>query len=205
MAQWAGGPAYLFARNHCRCDTADAEIRKGCLLCLESIPDPFFWSRLGRNRFDLPDGRYGVLYTGEDLETCVIEVFGDRWLNERALSLQSLAKFEVLTFAVKAELYVADLTGPGLNLIGTDANLFASNEYNLTQQWSRQLMAHLQSRDGLRYRSLQESPKAQLRDLRYCRGEGRPRGGAGSPIRGASGALSHSRQIPGCTHGLKRP
>jgi len=159
MAQWAGGPAYLFARNHCRCDTADAEIRKGCLLCLESIPDPFFWSRLGRNRFDLPDGRYGVLYTGEDLETCVIEVFGDRWLNERALSLRSLAKFEVLTFAVKAELYVADLTGPGLNLIGTDANLFASNEYNLTQQWSRQLMAHLQSRDGLRYRSRKNPQK----------------------------------------------
>jgi hypothetical protein len=44
--------------------------------------DPFFWSRLGRNRFDLPDGRYGVLYAAQDLETCVLEVFGDRWLKE---------------------------------------------------------------------------------------------------------------------------
>jgi hypothetical protein len=48
--------------------------------------DPFFWSRLGRNRFDLPDGRYGLLYTAQDLETCVLEVFGDRWLKERVVA-----------------------------------------------------------------------------------------------------------------------
>ena|SRR5258708_5983230 len=81
--------------------------------------DPFFWSRLGRNRFDLPDGRYGVLYTAQDLETCVLEVFGDRWLKERVLAVAALPKFEVLTFAVWRELRVADLTGPALNRLGT--------------------------------------------------------------------------------------
>jgi len=115
--------------------------------------DPFFWSRLGRNRFDLPDGRYGVLYTAQDLETCVLEVFGDRWLKERVLTVTSLPKFEVLTFAVRRELRVADLTGPALNRLGTDANLFASNDYALTQEWSRQLMIHVQARDGIRYHS----------------------------------------------------
>jgi hypothetical protein len=80
--------------------------------------DPFFWSRLGRNRFDLPDGRYGVLYTAQDLETCVLEVFGDRWLQERVLAVTALPKFEVLTFAVRRELRVADLTGPALNRLG---------------------------------------------------------------------------------------
>jgi hypothetical protein len=45
--------------------------------------DPFFWSRLGGNRFDLPDCRSGVLYGAQGLETCVLEVFGDRWLKER--------------------------------------------------------------------------------------------------------------------------
>jgi hypothetical protein len=112
--------------------------------------DPFFWSRLGRNRFDLPDGRYGVLYTAQDLETCVLEVFGDRWLKERVLTVTSLPKFEVLTFAVRRELRVADLTGPALNRLGTDANLFASNDYALTQAWLRQLMIHAQARDGIR-------------------------------------------------------
>jgi hypothetical protein len=114
---------------------------------------PFFWSRLGRNRFDLPDGRYGVLYTAQDLETCVLEVFGDRWLKVRVLTVTSLPKFEVLTFAVWRELRVADLTGPALNRLGTDANLFASNDYALTQEWSRQLMIHAQARDGIRYHS----------------------------------------------------
>src|SRR5580704_21778 len=72
--------------------------------------DPFFWSRLGRNRFDLPDGRYGLLYTAQDLETSVLEVFGDRWLKERVLAANALSKFEVLIFAVQQELRVGDLT-----------------------------------------------------------------------------------------------
>jgi hypothetical protein len=115
--------------------------------------DPFFWSRLGRNRFDLPDGRYGVLCTAQDLETCVLEVFGDRWLKERVLAVAALSKFEVLTFAVRRAMQVADLTGPALNRLGTDANLFASNDYAVTQEWSRQLMTHAQARDGIRYHS----------------------------------------------------
>src|SRR5258708_10562740 len=115
--------------------------------------DPFFWSRLGRNRFDLPDGRYGVLYATQDLETCVLKVFGDRWLKERVMSVAALPNFEVLTFAAGQELRVADLIGPALNRLGTDANLFASNGYAVTQEWSRQLMNHAQARDGIRYHS----------------------------------------------------
>src|SRR4030081_1900373 len=85
--------------------------------------DPFFWSRLGRNRFDLPDGRYGVLYTAQDLETCVLEVFGDRWLKERVVAGGALPKFDVLTVAARRELRVADLTGPALNRLGAAAKL----------------------------------------------------------------------------------
>jgi RES domain len=117
------------------------------------VRDPFFWSRLGRGRFDVPGGRYGVLYTAEDLETCVLEVFGDRWLNERVLATPALSKFEVLTFAARPAVRVVDLTGSALNKLGTDANLFASNEYVVTQEWSRQLMMHAQARDGIRCHS----------------------------------------------------
>ena len=141
---------------------ADLGRRRLCLVLVPEIlvrisragyRDPFFWSRLGRNRFDLPDGRYGVLYTAQDLETCVLEVFGDRWLKERVMAVAALPKFELLTFAVRRELRVADLTGPALNRLGTDANLFASNDYAMTQEWSRQLMIHAQARDGIRYHS----------------------------------------------------
>src|SRR5258708_34468800 len=72
--------------------------------------DPFFWSRLGRSRFDLPDGRYGVLYTAQDLATCLLEVFGDRWLKELAAAVGGVRKFGVLTFALWGELRVANCT-----------------------------------------------------------------------------------------------
>jgi hypothetical protein len=122
--------------------------------------DPFFWSRLGRGWFDVPGGRYGVLYTAQDLETCVLEVFGDRWLKERVLAAAALSKFEVLTFAARPAMRVADLTGSALNRLGTDATLFASNEYVVTQDWSRQLMMHTQARDGIRYHS-RKNPRKQ--------------------------------------------
>jgi hypothetical protein len=41
-------------------------------------PDPIHWSRQGRYRFDDPAAPWGVCYTGEDFETALIEVFGDR-------------------------------------------------------------------------------------------------------------------------------
>ena len=69
------------------------------------------------------------------------------------MAVAALPKFELLTFAVRRELRVADLTGPALNRLGTDANLFASNDYAMTQEWSRQLMIHAQARDGIRYHS----------------------------------------------------
>jgi hypothetical protein len=121
--------------------------------------DPLFWSRLGRNRFDLPDGRYGLLYTAEDLETCVLEVFGDRWLKERVMAASALPKFEVLIFSVRPELRVVDLTGSALNRLGTDANLFASSDFAVTHEWSRQLMLHGQARDGIRYHSRKNPQK----------------------------------------------
>jgi RES domain len=113
-----------------------------CFVCL-----------LGRSRFDLPEGRFGVLYSAEDLETCLLEVFGDRWLKARLVSATELAKFEVLTFSVSREFRVVHLTGRWLNRLGTDASLFASANYALTQEWSRQLMAHPKARDGVCYHS----------------------------------------------------
>jgi putative transposase len=74
-------------------------------------------------------------------------------------------KFEVLTFAIRRELGVADLTGPALNRLGTDANWFASNDYAVTQEWSRQLMIHAKARDGIRYHSRKNPRKHNLCDL----------------------------------------
>jgi hypothetical protein len=120
--------------------------------------NPFFWSRLGCNRFDPPEGRFGVLYTAEDLETCLLEVFGDRWLKTRLVSVAELTKLEVLIFSLSREVRVVDLTGRWLNRLGTDSNLFASTDYALIQEWSRRLMEHPLARDGVCYHS-HKNPK----------------------------------------------
>jgi hypothetical protein len=127
-------------------------------ICRPGHPDPFFWSRLGLHRFDTPEGCYGILYCAEDLETALLEVFGDSWLKTRVLPVSELRLYEFLAFEVNADLRVTDLTGRNLSRLGTDSSLFASTEYLLTQEWSKQLMSHPQAKDGLRYHS-RKNPK----------------------------------------------
>src|ERR1700729_114756 len=38
--------------------------------------DPIFFGKSGDNRFDAPDGSYGVLYAGKDEYCCFIETCG---------------------------------------------------------------------------------------------------------------------------------
>ena len=166
--------------------------------------DPFFWSRLGRDRFDLPDGRYGLLYTAQDLETCVLEVFGDRWLKERILPVTALPSFEVLTITVRLQLQVADLIGAALNRLGTDSNLFASNDYAVTQEWSRQLMIHPQARDGIRYHSRKNPRKHNYAIYDTAQGaKDENRVAGSSPIERVSRTLHHSRQLRGRPHWMR--
>jgi hypothetical protein len=63
---------------------------------------------------------------------------------------------QIFSRVVTWELRVADLTGRWLSRLGT--GLFASTDYALTQEWSRQLMAHPRARDGVCYRS-RKNPK----------------------------------------------
>ena len=149
-----GPPADLFSRPLRRARVPKALAR----ISRQGYPDPFFWSRRGTGRFDVADGRYGVLYTAQDFETAVVEVFGDAWLGTRVLARSELEGFEALEFAVMGNLRVADLTGRALNLLGTDARLFATRDYETTRAWSKCLMEHPRAVDGLRYPS-RKNPK----------------------------------------------
>jgi hypothetical protein len=99
-----------------------------------------------------------VLYTAQDFETAVVEVFGDAWLGTRVLARSELEGFDLLEFAVRGNLRVADLTGRALSLLGTDARLFATRDYETTRAWSKRLMEHPRAADGLRYPS-RKNPK----------------------------------------------
>jgi len=116
-------------------------------------PNPIHWSRAGKSRFDSPEAPLGVFYLGQDLETAVLEVFGSRWLDLRILQISALVRFNVFVFALKTAYRCVNLTGGGLSLAGSDANLCASLDYPVTQRWAAAFMRHPQNPQGLAYHS----------------------------------------------------
>ena len=115
--------------------------------------DPLHWSRKGANRFDAPLHPYGVLYTALNPECALLEVFGDAWAQDRVIQRRELDGFELCTLTVSRPVRVVDFTGDHLNRLGTDANLFASLQYELTRQWAEALMNHPERPQGILYHS----------------------------------------------------
>jgi RES domain len=119
--------------------------------------DPIFWSTKGKYRFDSPTARYGVLYTAATFEGAILEVFGDRWLEYRAVSEQLLRSYNLVKLRIGPGLWVVNTLGPSLVSAGTDARLFASTDYEKTQAWGRAFMEHPQNFDGIVYHSRKNS------------------------------------------------
>jgi hypothetical protein len=122
-------------------------------LSQKKFADPIHWSQLGIHRFDSPGARYGVLYTSNRVETAVLEVFGDQWMTDRQVSLNDLKTYDVCEIEVRRSFQVVDATGKHLNRLGLDANLFATTEYAVTQEWASALMTHPRAPAGIRYNS----------------------------------------------------
>jgi hypothetical protein len=119
----------------------------------QKFTDPIYWSRRGLYRFDSPTANYGVLYTGRTFETALLEVFGDQWLASRAAALDFLKEFDLCEIRLERRLEVVNLSGKRLNRLGTDANIFASLAYEVTQEWARLFMEHPDKPHGIRYPS----------------------------------------------------
>jgi hypothetical protein len=113
---------------------------------------PLFFGRRMTNRFDSPDGKYGVLYAGLDVHCCFVESFGQatgiRLITETELGLRHLAQLDVTR-----PLNFIDLSSSGgLARIGADARLF-SGSHALAQRWSAKLRDHPSRPDGIVYRA----------------------------------------------------
>ena len=119
----------------------------------QKFADPIYWSRRGRYRFDSPTAKYGVLYTGRTFETALLEVFGDQWVTLRITARDFLKEFDICEMRLERRLKVVNLSGKHLNRLGTDANIFASFAYDVTQKWASFFMDHLDAPHGIRYPS----------------------------------------------------
>ena len=111
---------------------------------------PVFFGKTGRNRFDSPDGSFGVLYVGLDEFCAFIETFGQstgiRTVTRRALERRNLSYLRTTE-----SLTVIDLASTGsLARIGADARLFSSS-HAVAQRWSAALRQHPAKPAGLVY------------------------------------------------------
>ena len=111
----------------------------------------------GRNRFDAPDGQFGVMYAADTLDCAFIETF-DRDTSEHGAYLNLVAWSEIEARGVAAitpsrSLRLVDITGPGVRRIGADARLATVHDYALPQRWSLALHEHPSMPDGIAYRS----------------------------------------------------
>lgn len=112
--------------------------------------DPVFFGRTGLNRFDDPEGEYGVLYAAEDTFGAFIEVYGrDPGLN--LVAETDLRRRVISELAVEGGLRLVDLTGPGTARIGATGAI-STDPHALVRPWSRAIYEHPSSPDGIYYR-----------------------------------------------------
>ena len=112
------------------------------------------WRYFGRNkseRFDDPQGVFGVLYGSTTADAAFAEVF------LRKLASMSVAQVDLQSRAVSTfnprPLKCVELTGSGLRKLSCDNRISTEKPYRTTHLWSRALFLHPQQPDGLIYRS----------------------------------------------------
>jgi hypothetical protein len=114
--------------------------------------DPLYFGRQHRNRFDAPNGEYGVLYVAENEACAFIETFGQS-TGINVVTTSSLSTAGLAIVQPGRTLRLVDLASTGgLARIGADGRL-CSGEHGVAQRWSKAIRAHPCSPDGILYRA----------------------------------------------------
>ncbi len=117
-----------------------------------------FFGRTGGNRFDAPDGTYGVLYAGEDEYCCFIETFG-QVTGVPSVSGASLDQRSLAEITVAQTMTLIDLSASaGLARIGADGRLM-DGSHAVAQRWSAALRKHPTNPAGILYRARHDPAK----------------------------------------------
>ncbi len=103
------------------------------------------------HRFSHPDAPGGLLYMGEDLETCLWECFGDQILNHSAIARVDWGR-RLSKIAWTIPLNLCDLTLLSVRrTLGLDLSAMKHTELDVPQAWGRAIQNHPDAVDGLRY------------------------------------------------------
>ncbi|CAN5760150.1 hypothetical protein BH23CHL2_BH23CHL2_06930 [soil metagenome] len=100
---------------------------------------PLYFGRSGLNRFDAPEGEFGVLYLGDSSHCCFVETYGrsDRG-DHRIVTGQELRARRMSIVEFSRQMGLVDLTGGGLARVGAD-NRLGTGDYRVAQRWARAL------------------------------------------------------------------
>ncbi len=129
-----------------------------CRISRHHTGEPYF-GRSGGNRFDDPALSYGVCYLGAgNIQDAVTVAFAESVLHDRTatdggfdVGVSELTDRQVVRFANRSRLIVADLTGAALKRIGLDGRISTLTPYDVPQAWSRAIHAHPDAVDGIAY------------------------------------------------------
>ena len=116
----------------------------------------------GDNRFDAPDGRFGMLYLAQQIPGAFVEVFCRQ--RQHRIAEASLAHFHVAEFHSSRNLRLVDLAGKGLVRMGLDARI-CTGDYRLAQQWAHAFHEHPDQADGILYVSRHDPHISTLEKL----------------------------------------
>jgi hypothetical protein len=140
-------PTDLGSRNPLIYETSQRWIR-----IYRTDREPLFFGRTRRNRFDAPNGEYGVLYLAENEDCAFIETFGQSTGN-KLVTVSSLREAGLAIVQSTRTLRLLDLVNTGgLPRIGADGRL-CSGDHGIAQRWSKALKEHPCNPDGIYYRS----------------------------------------------------
>lgn len=144
--------------------------------------DPLYFGKTGENRFDAPQGEYGVLYASLDPHGAFVETFG-RGKNLPFITQEELQGRLLAKITASKRLTLVDLTGPGLRRIGADERL-AAGEHEIAQLWSLALWLHPARPHGLMYRARHDPSKISVAIYSHRSG-----GRKGNPKKDTAGLL----------------
>jgi hypothetical protein len=120
--------------------------------------DPLYFGRTGDNRFDAPDGSFGVLYAGEDEYCCFIETCG-QVTGVPSVSGAYLDQRHIAEMKVMESMSLIDLSASGgLARIGADGRLM-DGSHAVAQRWSAALRQHPTKPAGILYRARHDPAK----------------------------------------------
>jgi hypothetical protein len=108
--------------------------------------DARYFGTGARNRFDDPDGEFGVLYASADLDGGFSETFA----GAMAVSVSSMATYGWSVIELHRDLRLCDLREVGLSRIGADGRLCTGSRQD-AQRWSRAIRTHPIAVDGICY------------------------------------------------------